>query len=276
MHPENIKLASLAKKMGAKIWAVQETLVSNSRKSEFYIDKVNAYTKFPQWLPLFIRYKLVWLRKWIGHIYYYWTLRAGKSSRILRRGCSGMRDADIQTYLCEEQKKIFLENGVPESKLIYNPFFVKKPKKPLEKIITILVPSENEGGIDRITGEFIPYQKQLERWIALSRIIVEKYPKYEIYFKFHPNTKNYDNYLAQYFKGLCFKDRKWAGLCIDKASIIIGLPPSFSTLLYQASVEYPWKKIISLDIGNEMFGDYFKGYKNIKVITDINKLWKMI
>lgn len=273
MHPKNIEMARVVKKNGGGIQCIQTTLFADSKLVERYIDFINAYTKIPQWLPFFIRIRLVWLRKWIGHIIKYRTLKAGKSSYLLRRGCSGMRDADYQTYLCEQQKQIFIKNGVPESKLRYNPYFIKQPKKKTKKTITILIPSENTGGVDRKTGKFIPYSEQLERWIYLVNKIHNKFKDWKIYLKFHPNTRNY-NAISPLFKNIgkdiyCILDRNLAGICIEKAQIIIGLPPSFSTLLYQASVEYPWKKVISLDIGDEVFGDYFKGYKNIKVTNKI-------
>jgi hypothetical protein len=273
MNPREVRLAKKGKKLGAKIVAVQNTLFAYDKDIEFYVDTVNANTKFPQWLPMELRKKLVWLRKWLGHIWYYKTLRVGKSSYLLRRGCSGMRDADIQTYLCEQQKEILLKNGVPEKKLRLLKLFSTKPKNPFRKVVAILIPSENTGGIDRTTKEFIPYEKQFWRWVNLYYKLKKIYTGYEFLLKFHPNTRNFEQIYPLFKKGdesvLCFKGKEYADYCIDEASVIIGFPPSFSTLLYQASVEYPTKEILSLDIGNEMFGDYFEGYDNIKVVKKI-------
>lgn len=271
MNPQNARLANLAKKTGVKVVSVQNTLFAYDKDIEYYIDTVNANTKFPKWIPF--RKKLVWLRKWVGHIWYYRTFRSGKSSYILRRGCSGMRDADVQTYLCEQQKQIFIKNGVPESKLVLGQIFSRKPETILKKVITVLIPSDNTGGVDRTTKKFISYNEQLVRWLVLFKEIKNKYPDHKFLLKFHYNTKNFDE-IYPLFKNedenvLCFKGIEWDNYCVDEASIIYGLPPSLSTILYKASVEYPNKEIYSVDIGNEMFGDYFEGYDNIKVIKKI-------
>ena len=176
-----------------------------------------------------------------------------------------MRDSHIQTYLCEQQKEIFIRNGVDPKKLIHNPVFKKKGDGKLEKIVIIAIPSDIDVGINRTNKEPIFYHEKICQWWDLTQQIFKKYIGWEVYISLHYNTKNWKDFINS-FPPMATTEQ------IKNASVIIGLPPSFSTFLYQMSVEYPEKKIISFDVGNEMFGDYFQNYENIIYATDINML----
>ena len=118
-------LMRFAKKINALKITIQPSNVAGSVIAEKWIDLINSYLRFPQFLPLWLRLFFVKCRKYLGHFRYYWFWPLmvgekpfwGKSSYLLRRGNSGMRDSDHQIVFSKRDYNIYLKDGVPAEKL---------------------------------------------------------------------------------------------------------------------------------------------------------------
>ena len=97
IQPTQAKIMKLGKKLGEMNIAIQKTLIADSEQTEEWIDLINEYSLFSRWLPF--KRQLVRIRKWLGHLIKYQEWPGNKPSYVMRRGCSGMRDSHIQTYL---------------------------------------------------------------------------------------------------------------------------------------------------------------------------------
>ena len=278
-------LMRYGKQIGAKNVAVQWSLIVGSTTMANWVDEMNAHQRFPQWIPFDVRMLLAGLRKYAGHFLYYWILPIlagekpflGRSSYILRVGCSGMRDSDIQTVFDNVFGMVFMMNGVPREKLAHFNPFEEKPKPFIDtKILTCIIPSENQGGIDRDTNGFIDSRARLNGWIDILLTIKDMANNWKIYISLHPETIGRE-VLIDMIQGLSkrfvFIDKSIPiENVITRSSVIVGFPPSFSTVLYKTSIEYPSKKIISLDPLGEKMGDYYKDFTGIRYIDNLEEL----
>jgi len=288
-------LTRFAKKAKALNISIQDTLVATeSTQIARYIDLINVHLRFPNFLPLFIRLFLVKCRKYFGHFLYYWILPLivgempffGKSSYILRKGNSGMRDADYQIALSKRDYDILLKDGVPAEKLkiLSHPlsretkeFFEKvyfnqfKNQVKEKKVITLLLP-EVELVFKRKDWSLISRKEIEKKWMETISLIKEILPDWDILIKPHPDFKN----LPEIKKKLesISKNIKVTnpGEPVDKyielADVVVGLPLSSSTALFTASLQCPEKPIISLDFHQEILGDVYKSFEGVEYVDN--------
>lgn len=298
MYPFEMYLMRFSKKIKALKLALQPLNVVDSQAIEKWVDLTNSYLRFPSFLPFRLRFFLAKCRKNFGHFFYYWFLPVvvgekpffGKSSYILRKGNSGMRDADYQIVFSERDYRIFIKDGVPAEKLyILNHPLSRETKKFFEKayfnklkkdkkeknIFCLMLPGEIELGFKRSNFSLISGEEREIKWVRIIELISHIFPEWKIYIKPHPDTRNIDK-LKEKFE-LISKNIKVADIqdSADKyvamGDVIIGLPLSVSTVLFTASLQCSEKPIISLDFHQEILGDYYKDFKGVEYIDNEDK-----
>lgn len=297
IYPFEMYLFRFAKKVEAITFAIQEGNVMNVDSIRKRVDLVNTYLRFPEFIPLFIRSFLVQCRKYLGHLLYYWILPLlvgekpffGKSSYILRKGISGMRDTDYRIVFSRRDHDVHAKAGVPLKKLyiLSHPlkrdtrdFFKKKlfnknNHKNTSKIVTLLTAAAKLG-FRREDDSLIPEKERFEINMKIVNLISEVLKDWKIYIKPHPLVEDF-NELKKASRSISSSIKVVDPLePIDKyikmSRVIIGLPLSISTALYSASLLFPEKAILSLDFNKELAGDFYKGFKGVDYIDDENKL----
>jgi len=289
-------LMRFAKRKNILKITIQVDNIGDTEESAERIDLTNSYLKFPSFLPFWLRFFLVKCRKYFGHFLYYWIFPImvgekpffGKSSHILRKGISGMRDADYQIAFSERDYNVYFKNGVPDEKLyilahplsLQNTAIFEKFQKADQgeknkkdaKVISLILPNILEFGFRKADHSLITYKEREEVWNKIIKSIQKILPGYQIYVKPHPAIENIDHLrkiLEQSSKNIKIADpQEPADKYIEISDIIIGLPLSVSTVLFTASLQCPEKPILSLDFFQEMIGDNYKNFDGIEYIDN--------
>lgn len=291
-------LMRLSKKKNVIRITVQTGNVGDNAVIERRVDLTNAYLRFPEFIPLFIRLQMVKLRKYIGHFIYYWILPVlnlempffGRASYILYKGNSGMRDSSFQTVFSKKDYDIFLKDGVPIEKLyiVSHPFlgksrkffeaaFWKKFKKEDEsrKAITVLLP-EDKIGFKREANSLIPEKEVFNARRKILDLIINILDDWTIYLKPHPDIIDVQKFLSPFAganKNIRIADKADPlDKYIEISDVILELPLAAGTALFSASLQCPEKPVISLDPHQEILGDYYKETSGIEYIDNLDKL----
>ena len=294
-------LARFAKEARALVISIQCTLVNEIAQIARLVDLTNAHLKFPSFLPLGFRLFLVKYRKYLGHLLYYWILPLlvaerpffGKSSYILRKGVSGMRDADYQTVFSKKYYDIFINDGIPVEKLcILSHPLERETKKLFEKIsvaknnyknikntVTLLIPAD-EIGFKKEDQSLISEEERLKIRMEIVRLVTEVLRDWKVFIKPHPDLKNFSE-IKNIFESISdfvevVNPLEPSDKYVQISNIIIGLPKSISTVLFTASLRYPEKTIISLDFHQELLGDAYKNFDGVEYIKSKEKLCKVL
>jgi hypothetical protein len=294
-------LMRFAKRTNSVKIALQPCNVGDGIAEEALVDRVNARLRFSSFLPLGLRLFLVKCRKYLGHFLYYWILPLslgqkpffGKSSFVLRRGKSGMRDADYQTVFSARDYEFFLKGGVPAEKLCILPqpflnpetrkFFDRyngRKKKGKNKAVAVMLPGDVEFGFRRKDYSLISKEEREAGWLETVRSINRILPGWTIYVKPHPATidlqaiKGRLEAISQSVK--IVNPESWAEKYIEIADVIMELPLSASNAVFIASLQCPEKPVISLDFYHELLGDRFRDFEGIEYINDKEKFFKTL
>lgn len=208
-----------------------------------------------------------------------------------------MRDADYQAVFNEQQHEFYKQAGVPEKKLLILPHplitgkkifdnFLSLPFqteiKEKQKTILVLLPGDIETTF-RKNLSLISSERRISNWKKIFQVIQSILPDRKIIISTHPATKNVE-VLKHELESISPKIKMLelngpVEEHMKTAEIIIGLPPSLSTLLFAVSLQYPKKPIISLDPQRELMGDYYKNFPGIDYIvnsTDLKEKLKLI
>ena len=291
IYPFEMYLMRFAKKIDAITLAIQEGNVEDIESRRKNADLINAYSRFPEFLPLFIRSFLVRCRKYAGHILYYWILPVsvgeepffGKSSYILRKGISGMRDTDYRIVFSKRDCDIHIKAGVPSERLyiLSHPLerntknFFKKVllskdnHKITQKAATLLIPAD-EIGIRKKDHSLISKERRLKTRMEIVSLVSKALKGWKIYIKPHPNVKGFDE-IKNAFESISdlvkvVDPSESSDKYIKISNAIVGLPKSASTVLLSASLLFPEKAILSLDFDKELTGDFYKDFKGIEYV----------
>jgi len=298
-------------RFGKKIGAVNLTLQSGFKMGETkdfanYSYLMNVRSKWT-YLPLPIRALLVKLRRYFGHFLYYWILPLtvgekpfwGKSSSILIKGSSGMRDADYSAVFSKRDYDLAVKDGVPKEKLyiLDHPLQIKKIRSFFRKVIssqnyqksrkkakvfTLMFPTEKTG-FKKDSLSLIPKEKVQESRLRIIDSIAKTLKDYELFIKPHPaiaalpevEKKEIDqslrNIQAISEKVKVVSPLEPADKYIEMSDVIIGIPPA-STALYTALLQCPRKIILSLDLEKELLGDSYKDFEEIEYIDNQKNL----
>jgi len=255
-----------AKKKGMQTMAIQATLYDKAKTVSDYIDWENSKRML---MPL------VKIRKYLGHFWMYVVkplIRKekpfwGKSSFILHKGQSGMRDADYQVVWDEWQRDILLTDGVSEEKLrienhpikshfkIFDEAYFQYLKKETKKSVLLVIPSE-----------FVTDGKHYELWGKTIDFFYAN--NWQVFLKPHPDTTNFLFPYSQF----AIDSEEPIDKYIYLSDLVIGLPPALSTSLYIADLM--GKKTIAYDPFKEWRGDFLKGRGNIIYINNESDLTK--
>lgn len=295
-------LMRIAKKADALNLSIEASPEMNSASERKSVDLVNACIRFPSFLPKSLRYYLTQCRKYVGHFLYHWIFPLmvgerpflGKSSSILRKGKSGMRDADYQIVFSEKEYDIYVKEGFPREKLyiLKHPllrqptrdFFKKKllgeeERKVTKKTAVLLIPPE-EVGFRRKDDSLISKEEREEEKIKIVSSVVKILKDWKIFVKPHPDLKNFEE-VRRLFESVSGNIKvvdpsESIEKYIKESRIVIGLPKSISTALFTASLLFPEKAILSLDLEKEILGDFYKDSDGIEYIDSEKKLAEIL
>ena len=292
----DLYLFRFAKKAGAFTLGIQPSLgLGETKTIQRWVALTNIYTKFPAFVPIFLRRLVIYSKKQFGHIVTYWLMPilagqrpfSGKSSHVLREGNSGMRDADFQVVFSEKEYELFVNSGVSEKKLLILPHPLSREpglifeklyksggwiKKGYDRIVSIMLPNEIILGFHKKNWGLIKRGEMEESWIEIVKITSATLPGWHIYIKSHPDGVNLEN-LTEKFRAIS-KDievvnpHEPAEAYTQIADVVVGLPPSSSTPLFTALMRSPEKPVLAVDFNNEVIGDYYKDFDGVEYIAD--------
>lgn len=291
-------LMSAARKLGALRITIQPTNVAPNALSRRWVNLTTAYLSFPSFIPTFLKLALIECKRYFGHFFYYWLLPlsigvrpfGGRSSFILRRGNSGMRDSNYQIVFSERDRRIYEGDGVPRERLIVlaHPLFRKprvllrrivRSKRSDKKTVYIILSSDIEIGFQKEDGSPINRRERHKEWAKDIALINKALPEWEIRITMHPDTKNPD-YLKRVLLSAADSVKVNPPQNIEEqiqsADIVIGFPLSASTVLFIASLIAPEKPLISLDFHKEMMGDYYKEFEGIEYVTSKERFLQLL
>ena len=272
------------------------------KQIELFTDLANLYLRTPIFLPYWIRYFIIKFRKYLGHFHYYWILPLisrqlpfiGKSSYILKKGKSGMRDSNYCIVFAKRDYNIYLNDGVKEKKLyiLSHPlarsrtreFFKKTLLSSIKnnsgtKVITLMLPSE-EIGFRLSDYSLISKEEVLKVRIEVVKLIIKILKGWKIFIKPHPDVKNFKK-VRKIFESISdiitvVDPSESAERYIEIGDVIVGLPCSASTTLFTASLQCIQKPIISLDFYHEFSGDVYKDFEGIEYIDNKQKFIEIL
>lgn len=304
-YPFELYLLRISRKLKILNISVQPSNAANGNDVRKWVDLINLHVRFPFFFPKRLKIIILSLRKTFGHFLYYWIFPisvgtkpfTGKSSYILRRGNSGMRDSDFQTVFSKRDRDIYFSDGVPEEKLyilkhplkrrmksIFRKVYLHLKKDRNFKIITLMLPDDTTLGFDKDNYSLIAGKRERqEDYIKIIKTISKVLSGWKIYVKIHPDHKSPEKIkkeLEAISKNVVIIDKnEIADKIIEISDVIVGLPLSTSTVLFTASLQCPEKPILSLDFHRELLGDYYKNFEGIEYVDsrgDFIKILKLI
>ena len=285
-------LLRAAGKIGAARISTQSALIWKAELARTYIERTNAYLKYPAWVPLFLRILAERLRKRAAHLIYYWVLPMtagtlpfpGKSSFVLWRGSDGMRLADYQGTFGKRHRDFHLYNGVRDEKLFtlahplsraktrefFHARFSKlKPGEIWPKTAAVMYPAEMIGFAKKDLRPVFLKELESERFLAL-RLLSKILAGWKIIVKPHPDMPDLERLrteLAKISPALELAEPKAdADEIIERSGVVVGFPPP-STTLFTALLQSPEKPAISLDFHADYMGDYYKDFPGADYVT---------
>lgn len=232
---------------------------------------------------------LLYLRKPLLHFIVYWICPLfnlespffGKSSYILMKGNSGIRDSELHVVF-RENYDFFLKSGVQDKKLLVNEHPIKRMDKNAihsflnsgssSKLRTIVILiSDIDIGFTRESYSIITEEEKFRERIYLIKMIASFLTDYNIIIKCHPNIKNpdiYKEHLTDLKNDMCFvpKNQSVEKYIFD-SEIVVDLPCPNSSSIFFSTLMYPSKIIVCIDTLNELVGDYYKHYKEVNYLN---------
>jgi hypothetical protein len=291
-----IYLMRFAKKINALSIGIQSSHTVDCAQTRESADLTNAYLRFPNFLPLFVRTFLIKCRKYVGHFLYYWISPLltggrpflGKASYILKTGVSGPREGEFQIVFSGKDYDFHIKNGVSADKLyiLDHPlkggtrnFFMKNVLamnnyKSRDKTATLLIPAEGIG-FRRKDSSLISEEEKLETRIEIIKAVARKLKGWKIFVKPHPNFKNFIK-IKNIFESISdsikvVNPKESSNGYVKISDVVIGLPVAHSNALSQTILLFPEKLIFGLDLDKELLGDFYKDFDGIEYIDDMDK-----
>jgi hypothetical protein len=290
-------LMRFAKRANILSVTFQDVCSDEMKNIGLWINLINAYTKMPEYLPLWIRLCIVKLRAYCGHILIYWLLPIlnmdipflGWESFILYKGHSGTRDSDYHVTLSERDYDISRKNGVPPDKLYILPHPLTRQSKYIfqklvlsqisnknnctQKTVVVLL-NEVEIGFTKTNYSLINKEIRVQMEITVFHTLLKILNGWNIIVKPHPMIENYQEKKKR-IESISHRIKvvdpnEPIDKYIELADVIVGLPRSTSTALFTASLQCPEKPILSLDLHDEFSGDFYNNYDGIEYVNTIN------
>ncbi len=268
------------------------------------VDLTNAHSRMPHWLPAAARVPLIRGRKWAGHLLYHWILPvlvgqppfAGPSSYLLRRGNSGMRDADYHIVLSPRDLRSCLRAGVPANKLrILSHPWTRPPRRCFEaaylselpmagagtqpRRVLAILPGE-ELGFRRSNWRLISREERRQQWIEIIELIQIALPGWVVRVKPHPDARDISTLAAKLERVSPLVQLVDPASPVDReialGDVIVGLPRASSTALLTAALQRPEAPVIAIDLFDEVLGDVFKSGEGIEYVTTTEELIRLL
>ena len=238
-------------------------------------------------------------RKRLGHVLVHFLLpwlageRAlrGRSSYILRRGASGLRDGDLNLVPTRRDFDIYRAMGIPARKLavLPHPLF-RVPHRlyfPEAQLLpgaaefngrsSILVLLTNvRVGFRRCDHALIGQEQRRQTRHQIIQLVRERFPDCPIVIKPHPDCGTVEavrDYLGAMAEAVTIVPpslpvEPYLKVC----DVILDLPLSVTTTLFTAACAYPNKPIISANVDNEFYGDHYKNYPGVDYVESMQEL----
>ena len=284
----NVQLRGVTQRVETKQLAAWYTLMS-------------TYFKTPAFLPFWIRVLFTKCKRYSGHFFYYWILplAVGESPFLREPSCvlltrvSG-KSADYFISPSKRDYDLCLREGIPAEKLyiLTHPleretrrffekiYFLNKPYKSKvnTKSLTLMWPYE-QIGFRRENLALISRKEVAKSRIKIVTLITEILKGWKIFIKPHPTVKNVTE-IERTFEPISdyievTKSSEPADKYIEMAEVIIGFPPGSATI-YTASLQCPEKIILSLDLEQELLGDFYKDFEGIEYIDKEEKFIEVL
>ncbi len=248
----------------------------------------------PSFLPLRGKILFIKTRKYLGHFLYYWVLPLlmgqkpflGEPSCIFDGDYSGLKGLDHLFVLLRRDYEILINDGMPAKRLyvlahplargksrrflkeVYFPYILSV-RKDEGKALTLMLPPNQ---IAARRGDFllIPEEKVQKNRIEIVTLITKILKGWQIFIKPHPLTKSIEK-ISRIYRAISPAIKMIGPLDIAEnyigiSDVIIELPP-ISTATFVASLQFPEKPILSLDLQQEIFGDTHKNVNGIEYIN---------
>jgi len=218
----------------------------------------------------------------------------GGSSFIFWRTTLFPQIADYQVVFSERDYNSYIKNGFPAERIfiLFHPL-ERKTKEIFEKIypqnlsssfrkekkiLTIMWSAEM---INFRSSDYssIPKEELLKKRIKAITLISQILKGWKIFIKPHPNTENIKEIkeiLEPIFDNIkVVNPQEPAEKYIEMSDVIVGLPPA-STTIFIASLQCPEKPILSLNLAEELLGNYYEDFEGVEYIDNEGKLAEVL
>ena len=271
----------------------------STKKLSVIVDIENVYKHLNIPLPFSWKLGIVRARKYLGHLLYYWIYPLmlleppfiGRSSNLLYKGESAMRDADYSIVVSDQMKRVLTDEGVVAEKLYVFPHPLERSARKVYEAAGWLS-GRAQGGkkealilwpvfeIDTKIGNVELIKKEiLERRINDLKLIVDAMAGWKILVKPHPILKDMSGLKAR-LEGLSanvevLQPNESILRYLDTCDVIMELSGG-SAAMYLAFLIDRDKPILSLDLHNEYFGDYYKDTRGIEYVDSKVRLLEVL
>lgn len=298
-------LMRFAKKINAVNICFQAALHGKDMKElVVWSNLLNAHLRYPKILPLKLRLVFSRLKKFFGHIFFYWLLSLmagekpflGKSSFIVWNTILSPQVADYQVVFSERDYNSYVKNGFPAEKVFILSHPLERKTREVfkeiypsslssnfqkeKKILTIMWPAESVS-FRRSDYSLISKEELSEERIRIVSLINKILNNWKIVIKPHPVVKNDEKLFQEITHKIASISREIeiidpntpAEKYMEMSDVIVGMPPA-STTIFIASLRCPKKPILSLNLERELLGDYYKDFEGVEYIDNEEKFIK--
>jgi hypothetical protein len=293
-----------AKKNGATCLTIQGMLQREDTKILKFVELMNVCSDGTG--PGLRRQFRFWsyrARKRLGHflVHYLlpWTVGEGdlhgRSSYVLRRGASGLRDSDLNLVPTPQAFLAHTASGVPAEKLAVLPhpllrvphelYFVaadtgSTPIPPAEAKSILVLLTSVPVGFHQHDYSLIDREHRQQTRLRILRLLHEIFPDWRILVKPHPDCGPIETVQEYFATVLDMITILPPSVPVEphliQCSIILDLPLSVTTTLFTAACACPEKPIISANVDQEFYGDHYKNYPGIDYVESMGELTALL
>lgn len=297
IYPFERYLLRFSKKIKAVNICFQSCNRSEHLKDEVLLSfLINSYRRLPFFLPLSFRLFIIGLGKHLKYFLYHWILPLmvgevpfqGKSNCFLWHDI-GQRDSDFLIALSERDRNAYIQDGVQPEKIFIlshplkrkttknffeNNLFLKSTQrqKNNQRVLTIILSLINNFSFKKENYTLISQKEILKIRREIIDQIIRTFKDWKIFIKPHPqgNISDVKRIFGIFPEVEIINPLEPVDKYIGISDVVIGLPPQ-STVLFTTVLRYPEKPILSLDLEQELGGDYYKNFNGIEYINDKKK-----
>lgn len=238
-------------------------------------------------------------RKRMGHYLVHYLLPwlagerglRGRSSYVLRKGASGLRDSDLNLVPTPLDFRTHVAMGISAKRLAVLPhpllrvphrlYFVDpedaQPSAQLngQESILVLLPSEPLG-FHRHDYALIGREQRRQTRLAIIHLLCEQFPTWRVIVKPHPDCGTLEevrDYLGAVVEAVTVVSPSMpVEPYLKVCDVILDLPLSNTTALFTAACACPDKPIISANVDDEFYGDHYKNFPGVDYVDSMQEL----